>query len=442
MALVWRNYNFRIYPTKAQEILLDQLFFCTRFVYNHYVEIGRKLHESSGRYPTYEENITTLALLVSQNPFLQETDHESLPLALHNLSRAYMNHTNKKDYNPPGFKSKNSGHQSYMTKYKAGTKLISKSKINLPVVGSVRIVVHRPIARCFRPKFITVIRKPSMMYEVSIGLYAPDYLYEKEMCHNFAGERRKGIRSIGLDFSMPDLLIDSEGRSANYPHYYKQQLNRLSKEQRKLAHCKRDSKNYRKQRIRVARLMQKCANQRTDFQHKLSRVLSDQYDLVCIEDLAIKQLIAGMKLGKSAYDNGWYQFSMMLAYKLKESGGQLQKVGRWYPSSRTCSQCGRVKNNLDLAERIYRCSCGNTLSRDINAAINIKREGERLNLIKREEERSEGVRQGGERQDGERHSRKKEMGSTATMINEVGSAISVSIERGNVVSSYQSNIIQ
>lgn len=417
MAFVWRNYNFRIYPTKAQEILLDQLFFCTRFVYNYFVEIGRRLHEKSGCYPTYEENMATLPLLVSQNSFLQETDSESLPLALHNLSRAYMNHASKKDYHPPGFKSKSSGHQSYMTKYKTGTKLIAKSKINLPVVGSVHVVVHRPIARCFRPMFITVIRKPSMMYEVSIALFAPDYMYEKEMCRGMAGERHKATRSIGLDFSMPDLLIDSEGRSAGYPHYYKQQLKRLSKEQRKLAHCEHGSKNYQKQRINVARLMQKCANQRLDFQHKLSRELADQYNLVCIEDLAIKQLIAGMKLGKSAYDNGWYQFSMLLAYKLKESNGHLQKVGRWFPSSRTCSQCGRIKNHLDLAERIYRCSCGNTLSRDINAAINIRREGERLCRIKETE-------------------------STAAIMKESGNTLCASVERGSVSTSYKSNIIQ
>jgi putative transposase len=186
------------------------------------------------------------------------------------------------------------------------------------------------------------------------------------------------VRSIGLDFSMPELLIDSEGNSAGYPHYYKQLMQRLAKEQRKLANCTRGSHNYQKQRIRVARMMLKCANQRLDFQHKLSRKLSNQYDLVCIEDLAIKRLITDTKFGKSAYDDGWYQFVQMLAYKLTESNRHLQKVGRWYPSSRTCSQCGRVKKHLDLDERVYRCPCGYTSSRDVNAAINIKREGERL----------------------------------------------------------------
>jgi putative transposase len=315
--------------------------------------------------------------------------------------------------------------------------------------------------------FITVIRKPSMMYEVSIALYAPDYMYEKEICRGKAGDRHKAARSIGLDFSMPDLLIDSEGRSAGYPHYYKQQLKRLSKEQRKLAHCEHGSKNYQKQRISVARLMQKCANQRLDFQHKLSRGLADQYELVCIEDLAIKQLIAGMKLGKSAYDNGWYQFSMLLAYKLKESNGHLQKVGRWFPSSRTCSQCGRTKNHLDLAERIYRCSCGNTLSRDINAAINIRREGERLyskksevkprevklqegeklEIVRRERELREGercerVRCERVRCEGERLCHTKETGSTAAIMKEAGNTLCASVERGSVSTSYKSNIIQ
>jgi putative transposase len=152
----------------------------------------------------------------------------------------------------------------------------------------------------------------------------------------------------------------------------------LSREQRKLAHCARGSHNYQKQRIRVARMMQKCADQRHDFQHKLSRKLSDQYNLVCIEDLAIKRLITDTKFGKSAYDNGWYQFIQMLTYKLTESYKHLQKVGRWFPSTRTCSQCGRINQPLDLDKRIYQCQCGYTASRDVNAAINIKREGERL----------------------------------------------------------------
>lgn len=394
MALIWRNYNFRIYPTKEQEKLLDQIFFCTRFVYNHYVEIGRQLFESLGRYPTYQENMQTLALLVKENPFLQKTDSESLPLAIYNLSRGYMNHENKKDYRPPRFKSKNDGHHSYMTKYKKGSKLIANGKINLTAVGAVPIVVHRSIARYFRPLYITVIRKPSLIYEVSLALFAPDYLYQQDVTRCCAVDGRKtvmengdvfanvdantDIRSIGLDFSMPDLLIDSEGNSARYPHYYKQLLQRLSKEQRKLAHCKRGSQNYQKQRIHVARLMQKCANQRLDFQHKLSRQISDHYDLVCIEDLAIKQLITGKRLGKSAYDDGWYQFVHMMEYKLNESNGHLQKIGRWFPSSRMCSRCGLVKKQLSLDERSYHCSCGFIESRDVNAAINIKREGERL----------------------------------------------------------------
>ena len=378
--------------------MLEQVFSRTRFVYNHYVDIGRRLYDAENRYPTYQENMDTLAALVSQFPFLQETDPESLPLALHNLARAYKNHATKAEYQPPRFKTKNSGRQSYMTKYKVGSKLIANGKINLPVVGAVKIVTHRPIARYFMPLYITVIRKPSWKYEVSIALYAPDYLFKKDMPSNPLHDELKScvedsksnvkkdpneyangeVRSIGLDFSLPELLIDSEGHSASYPHFYKQQLKRLSREQRKLAYCVRGSHNYQKQRIRVARMMQRCADQRLDFQHKLSRELSDQYDLVCIEDLAIKRLITDTKFGKSAYDDSWYQFVQMLAYKLTESNKHLQKVSRWYPSSRTCSQCGRVKKHLDLDERIYCCPCGYTASRDVNAAINMKREGERL----------------------------------------------------------------
>lgn len=127
--------------------------------------------------------------------------------------------------------------------------------------------------------------------------------------------------------------------------------------------------------MKVAGLHEKVANQRKDFLHKLSRKITNSYDAVCIEDLNMQGLSKALNFGKSVHDNGWGIFTTYLSYKLDEQGKRLIKIDKWYPSSKTCSNCGEVKKELTLSERIYSCTCGLELDRDINAAINIKREG-------------------------------------------------------------------
>lgn len=130
--------------------------------------------------------------------------------------------------------------------------------------------------------------------------------------------------------------------------------------------------------MKVAKLHEKVANQRKDFLHKLSRKIANSYDAVCIEDLNMQGLSKALNFGKTVHDNGWGIFTTYLSYKLEEEGKRLIKIDKWYPSSKTCSNCGNVKKELSLSERTYSCSCGLELDRDINAAINIRRQGLQL----------------------------------------------------------------
>ena len=144
---------------------------------------------------------------------------------------------------------------------------------------------------------------------------------------------------------------------------------------------KKGSNNRNKQRIKVARLHEKVTNQRKDFLHKLSRQITNAYDCVCIEDLNMKSMSQALNFGKSVADDSWGAFTTMLTYKLQEQGKQLIKIDKIFPSSKTCSRCGTVKENLSLAERTYTCDvCGAVIDRDYNASINIKNEGMRLVL--------------------------------------------------------------
>ena len=129
---------------------------------------------------------------------------------------------------------------------------------------------------------------------------------------------------------------------------------------------------------RVAKLHKKVSNQRKDFLHKQSRQITNAYDAVVVENLNMKDMSKALRFGKAVHDNGWGMFIMFLQYKLTEAGKQLVKIDKWFPSSKTCSVCGKKKDDLALSEQIYICECGNIMDRDQNAAINIRQEGLRL----------------------------------------------------------------
>ena len=179
---------------------------------------------------------------------------------------------------------------------------------------------------------------------------------------------------------MHELYIDSNGNEPAYPGYYRQAEKKLKREQRKLSLMQKGSNNRNKQRIKVARLHERIANQRKDFLHKQSRQITNGYDCVCVEDLDMKKMSQTMKFGKSVSDNGWGMFVSFLQYKLAEQGKKLIKVDRYYASSQICSCCGYVNEGTkNLSVRRWPCpNCGAHHNRDVNAAVNIRNEGMRI----------------------------------------------------------------
>ena len=180
---------------------------------------------------------------------------------------------------------------------------------------------------------------------------------------------------MGLDYASHSFYVDSQGREANYPKFYRNAQTALSKEQRKLSLTKYGSNNYEKQRVRVAKIHEHIANQRKDWLHKLSFELVELYDYICVEDINMQNMAQSLKLGKSTNDNGFGLFRTFLAYKLAERGKQLVKIDKWFPSSKMCRFCGCVNKDLKLSDRVWTCECGAILNRDENAAINIMNVG-------------------------------------------------------------------
>lgn len=360
-----KAYKFRLYPNAEQRVMFAKTFGCVRFIYN------KMLGDKISHYETTKQKLNnTPAQYKNEFEWLREVDSLALANAQLNLQTAYNNFFRSPKVGFPKFKSKRRNRDSYTTNNQGGNIHIKAGKLKLPKIGYVRIKQHRDIPINYILKSVTVSKTPTDKYYASLLFEYEDIITTKTI---------DADNIVGLDFSMKELFISSDGESANYPRFYRQAQEQLAKEQRKLSKCQKGSNNRNKQRKRVAKLHEKVSNQRKDFLHKLSKQITNAYDVVCVEDLNMQNMAQALKFGKSVSDNGWGTFITQLIYKLEDQGKQLIKIDKWFPSSKTCSNCGKVKETLSLSERTYHCEdCGFVEDRDVNAAINIRNQGKLL----------------------------------------------------------------
>ena len=371
-----RAYKFRLYPDREQAELFQKTFGCCRFLYNHMLADKTEMYEKTGKMKRL-----TPAGYKKDHPWLKEVDSLALANVQLHLESAYKKYFSQEKAGHPKFKSKHRSRKSYTTNVVNGNIRIEGGKLRLPKAGYVKIRCHREIPEDYVLKSVTVSMEPS-------GKYYAALLYEYPVSENQAGGKNMAAREragtggtpdvLGIDFAMQGMAVFSDGSRAGYPMYYRKAQERISREQRKLSHCRKGSRNYGKQKRILAKCYEKVRNQRKDYLHKLSRKIADGYDAAAVEDIDMKGMSRCLKFGKSVMDDSYGAFRNMLGYKLKDQGKELVVVGRFFPSSRMCSRCGHVKKELRLDERIYRCGCGNCMDRDVNAAVNIREEGRRI----------------------------------------------------------------
>jgi putative transposase len=365
-------YKFRLYPTKEQEILLNKTFGCARFIYNKILTERKEIYEQfkENKEELKKQKLPTPAKYKSEFEWLKEVDSLALANAQMNLQTAYNNFFRNKNVGFPKFKSKKNNRNSYTTNNQGGNIRIENKRIKLPKAGWINIVQHRLIPSDQIIKSCTISKTPTGKYYISILVEFEQQIIQKEI----------NIDNIlGLDYSQHELYVDSLDKIANYPNYYYKMLDKLKKEQRKLSKCIKSSNNRNKQRLKMVRLHEKVANQRKDFLHKKSKELAGNCDAIIIEDLNMQAISQCLHLGKGVSDNGWGMFTTYLKYKLEDKGKQLVKINKWFPSSKKCNECGEINTELQLSDRKWVCkSCGSIISRDYNAAKNIRDEGVRL----------------------------------------------------------------
>ena len=362
-------YRFRIYPNREQEVLLAKTFGCCRFLYN------QMLNDKIREYEATKKMLrNTPAMYKKAYPFLKEVDSLALANVQMHLEKAYKNFFRDPKIGFPKFKSKHRSRKSYTTNVVNGNIQVEDYRIKLPKLKWIRMKKHRDIPEKYCLKSVTISMEPS-------GKYYASLLYEKSDCENQAEEfDYEDAKILGIDYAMHGMAVFSEDIQKENEGYFRKSEERLAREQRKLFHCVKGSNNYYRQKKRVALCHEKIRNQRKDFLHKLSYEMAEAYDVVAVEDIDMKAMSQCMHFGKSVMDNGYGKFRELLEYKLTWRGKKLVRVDRFFPSSKKCCKCGSVKKELKLSDRVYFCTCGNRIDRDLNAAINIREEARRMLL--------------------------------------------------------------
>lgn len=359
MKTIHRTYRFELRPTREQKVLLDKHFGCVRFVYNHFLNERKEQYQANKKSDNYYAQAKTLTELKKQDEtvWLKEVNSQTLQFALRSLDTAYLNFF-RGNAKFPRFKSKKRRNSFTVPQH---TKL-EGSKIHVPKFKEgIKCIVHREVRG--EVGKMTFSKTPTGRYFVSI-------LTEEQ----YQPKEKTGA-VCGIDLGLKDFAITSDGVKFKNNKYTKRYERKLAKAQKHLSRKTKGSNSFERQRRKIARLHEKITNSRMDNLHKVSHKLVSDYDVIALEDLNVKGMVKNHKLAKHISDASWGTFVRLLEYKADWNDKQIVKINRFYPSSKTCCECGWINQDLNLSIREWTCKNGHVLDRDINAAINILRFG-------------------------------------------------------------------
>ena len=363
----YNTIKVRLYPTEAQAALFENTFGCCRYIWNRMLADQQRFYIETGAH-----FIPTPAKYKKEAPFLKDVDNQALIQEHNKLSQAFrVFFKNPSSFGYPNFKKKKTDKDSYTAcnhVFESGpTIYTTKDGVRMTKAGVVRAKFSRRPQGWWKLKRITVEKNRS-------GKYYCYILYE---CRVRAPEPvvPAARTTIGLKYSMAHFYVADSGAMADPPHWLRQSQEKLSKMQQRLHRMQPGSKNYQEAVQKYRELHEHIANQRRDFIHKESRRIANAWDAVCVRGDSMTDIAREVKQG-NAMEAGFGIFRECLRYKLARQGKRLISISRYEPTTRTCSACGSVRDQIPLRVKAWTCpQCGAVHHKEINAAKNIKAQG-------------------------------------------------------------------
>jgi putative transposase len=362
MKVIHKSYKYRIYPTKEQEVLIEKHFGCCRFVFNKFLNERKEEYLSNGNSLSYYQNAKSLTEMKKELLWLKDINSQSLQSSLRNLDIAY-NKFFKRTAKFPRFKKKNDNQSFHIPQFVE----IKNNQLYIPKFKKgMKIKLHRDI----EGKILNATLSKTTTGKFFISITCELEYQEPEKTNSF----------VGVDTGIKDLAILNDGTKYENIKSLKKSLKKLKYHQRQLSKKIKGSGQRNKQKIKLALIHEKVSNKRKDHLHKVSTEIIKNHDIICVEDLNVKGMIKNHKLAQALSDVGLGTFYSLLEYKASWNEKTIVKIDRFFPSSKMCSDCNWINQELTLKDRKWTClSCGITHDRDINASKNILLQG--LNIL-------------------------------------------------------------
>ncbi len=375
--IISMGYKFRIYPTPEQEVFFAKHFGCTRYLYNHFLSIRSTAWKESRKSISGLACKKMIPSLKKEFPWMKECNSQSLQQSVLNLESAYQKFFDKgKSSGYPQFKRKHH-EQSFTVPQHFKIRISGRKKclLNIPKLKSdIRVRVHREIP---------TQRDSLVISKTSSGKYYVSFKCQVDK-RTLPGFFTQGDTEIGIDLGIKDTIVTSAGEKIHNPRHLEKSLKKLKRASRQLSRKKKGSNNRNKQRVKVARLHEQITNQRKNFLHKLSFRIVNENQVIYMETLNVKGMMANKRLSRHVAGTGMSELTRQIQYKAKWRDRKVIQIGRFEPSSKMCStpECTYIKSDLKLSDRIWLCpECNSLHDRDINAALNILKIGQDIARI-------------------------------------------------------------
>ena len=376
-----RAYKIEINPTDKQKAKIHQTIGVSRFIYNFYIAHNKEVYEKEGKFVSgmdFSKWLNNEYIPNNQDmKWIKDVSSKATKQAIMNADKAFRDFFKGSKGFPKFKKKKNQDVKAYFPKNNKTDWTLERHRVKIPTIGWVRLKEFGYIPTNSIVKSGTVSQKANRYY-VSILVEENDTKVSKPT-----------NEGIGIDLGLKDFAICSNGnkfKNINKTSKVKKVEKKLKREQRKLSRKYESLKirnkkekgvatrqNIQKQVVKVQKLHQRLVNIRTDYINKtISSIIKQKPSYITIEDLNIKGMMKNKHLSKAVASQKFFEFRTKLTTKCKQNNIELRVVDRFYPSSKTCSNCGEIKKDLKLSDRVYKCSCGLTIDRDLNASINLK----------------------------------------------------------------------